>query len=108
MKTLIRNIKFGALIIGMSLLFSCSSSPVEVSAIGIGTVTRTLPLMAKAAKKYTGNKLSKYLKSSSATKTGSAPSNRKKSEPGKTVRVMPISIGMVGEFQLASAIDRSL
>ena len=108
MKTLIRKFKFGALIIGMSLLFSCSTNPVSVSEIGIGTVSRSIPVMAKAAKKYTGNKLSNYLKSSSATKTGSVPTNKKKSEPGKAIRVMPISIGMIGEFQLASSIDRSL
>ena len=106
MKTLIRNLKFGAVIVGMSLFFSCSTRPAMVSAIGIKTVNNAIPVMANAAKKYTGNKLSSFFKYSSATKKGSSLTKKKNADVRKTLRVMPISIGLTGEFQLASSIDR--
>jgi hypothetical protein len=106
MKTLIGNLKFGALIVSAMLLFSCSTRPVLVSAIGFKTVNSSVPVMANAAKKYTGNKLSSFFKYSSATKKGNSPTKKKNSDVRKTQRVRPISIGLTGDFQLASSIDR--
>ena len=106
MKTLNNKLKIGALIIAMMLFFSCNTRPVMVSAIGFKTVNSTVPVMANAAKKYTGNKLSSFFKYSSATKKGNSLTKKKNADVRKTLRILPISIGLTGEFQLASSIDR--
>ena len=106
MKTLNWKLKIGALIVGMMIFFSCSTRPDMVSAIGFKTVNSSVPVMANAAKKYTGNKLSSFFKYSSATKKGSSVTKKNIADVRKTLRVMPISIGLTGEFQLASSIDR--
>ncbi len=106
MKTLIKKLKFGVLLLGFATLSSCGNDATVVSAAGINVIHYTIPTLVITATKYARNKVSKYLKSSTTVKNGNGITGRKVEKAGCNYRVMPISIGIAGDVRLVSSTNR--
>ena len=103
MKTLIKKMKLGVLLTGLAILTSCGSDVNITAAASMNAIYRTIPTLAITATKYTGNKISKYLVNSSAAKSKTGLSDKKKERAGRSLKVMPISIGNAGGARLVSS-----
>jgi len=104
MKTLEIKLKFGIIIIGLVILFSCNTSPASVSAIGVNTINRSIPVIVTATTRYTGHQLTRFFKNSAAEKVkGEVIRNGKNKQ---IRRFIPISIGLTGEINTVSSIFR--
>ena len=103
MKTLITKFKFGVLLTGFVILVSCSNIPMA-STIEINAINRTIPAIAVTATKYSGNKISNFLKRPFASKTRKESTGRKNEKINRSHKaVMPITIGITGEARLVSS-----
>jgi hypothetical protein len=100
MKTLIKKLKLGVLLIALAVLTSCGSEVTITSVTSVNAIYRSIPTLALTATKYTGIKISKYFMHSSAAKVKTESSGKKMQSSGRSSKVMPISIGIVGETQL--------
>jgi uncharacterized protein YcfL len=96
MKTLIKKLNLGILIIGLVILTSCGSNPKIVTEAGINIVQRTFPSMATSVTKYTGIKISQYLKNSIVLKNENKRTAKNLEKAGRSRKVKPISIGVSG------------
>jgi hypothetical protein len=103
MKTLIKKLKLGVLLAGLVILTSCGRNITAISASGIDSIYRTIPSLAITATKYTGIKISKYFKNSSAAKNRSGSSGKKLEKTGPIRKAMPISIGITDSARLVSS-----
>ena len=103
MKTLIKKLKLGVLLIGLVILTSCGSDVTFTTEANVNAIYRTLPSLAITATKYTGNKISKYLMKSSAAKNSTGSTGKKMEKAGRNRNVMPISIGNAGGARLVSS-----
>ena len=95
--------KLGVLLTGLAILTSCGSDVSISSTASVNAFYRTIPSLAITATKYTGNKISKYLMNSSAAKNKTRLSDKKKERAGRSLQVMPISIGNAGGARLVSS-----
>ena len=100
MKTLIKKLKLGIPLIALVILTSCGSDVTITSVTSVNAIYRTIPTLALTATKYTGIKISKYFMHSSAAKVKTEMSGKKMQRSGRNLKVMPISIGIVGETRL--------
>ncbi len=103
MKTLIKKLKLGVLLVGLVILTSCGSDVTITSVASLNAIYRTIPSLAITATKYTGNKISKYFMNSSAAKNVKGLSGKKTEKAGLNRKVMPISIGNTGGARLVSS-----
>jgi len=99
MKTVIKKLKMGVLLTGLVLLASCGDNATVGSALGINVIYRTIPAVAKTVTKYSEDKISEYLKNSSAGK-GNKLSEKKVEKTGGTHKTKPISISVSREATL--------
>ena len=101
MKTLIKKLKMGFLMLGFVVMASCSNVINVVSATGINSIEKTNSSMAITATKYSWGKISKYLNNSSAAEKNNRLSGKKVEKTGRSRKVaMPISIGVAGSVRL--------
>jgi hypothetical protein len=100
MKTLIKKLKLGVALMALAILTSCGSEVTITSVTSLNAIYRTIPTLALTATKYTGIKISKYFMNSSAAKVKTERSDKKMQRSGKSQKVMPISIGIIGETRL--------
>jgi len=103
MKTLIKKLKIGILLTGLIMLASCDSNSIILSASGTRAIYRTIPSLAINATKYTGNKIAQYLKNSSESKKEFGLSLEKGEKPKRSLKAMPISIGIAEGARLVSS-----
>ena len=103
MKTLIMKLKLGVLLAGIIILTSCENTSTLVSVAGINAIHHTIPSLAIKATKYTGNKISNYLKNSYPVKKEIGKSGSNKGKASHSRKVMPISIGNAGGARLVSS-----
>jgi len=103
MKTLIKRLKLGVLLAGIIILTSCENTSNLVSVAGITAIQHTFPSLAIKATKYTGSKISNYLKNSYPVKKEIGKSGKNTSKAGHNRKVMPISIGVAGGARLVSS-----
>ena len=102
MKTLIKNLKLGILFTAAVLLVSCGNCQTAVTDLGSNAIHQTIPYMAFTATKFTGNRISEYLRNSSLNKNESNVNVKKQKKAGHSKIVMPITIGVTGA-RLASS-----
>ena len=100
MKTLIKKLKLGVPLLALVILTSCGSDVTITSVTSVNAIYRSIPTIALNATKYTGSKISKYFMNSSAAKSKTERSDKKMQRSGRNPKVMPISIGNVGETRL--------
>jgi hypothetical protein len=102
MKTLIKKLNLGILMIGLVILASCGRNYTAVSVAGINMVQSTIPSMVTTATKYTGLKISKYFKSSPEVKNENGPIGKKVEKTARSHKFMPITIGNPGACLISS------
>lgn len=102
MKTQIKKLNFVILLIGLVILTSCSNNITAVSVARINMIQRTIPSLAITATKYTGNKISKYFKNSSASKNKNGATSKKMEKARHNRKLMPITIGVTGARLVSS------
>ena len=102
MKTLIKKLNYGILIIGLAIFTSCGNNLNAVSVSGINVIQRTIPSLAITATKYTGIKISNYIRSASFTKNETEISAKKPEKTSRRHRFMPITIGVTGARMVSS------
>lgn len=102
MKTLIKKLNFGILMIGLVILTSCGNNITDVSVSGISMIQRTIPSLAINATKYTGLKISKYFKNSSVVKSENGSTGKKVEKAVHSHKFMPITIGNPGACLVSS------
>ena len=103
MKTRFMQLKLGVLLTGLVILTSCDYTSTLVSTAGINAIYSTIPSLAIKATKYTGYKISNYLKNPSETKNENGLTAKKIKKAGGNKKVMPISIGIPSGARLVSS-----
>jgi hypothetical protein len=106
MKTLIKKLKLGILLTGLIMLASCDSNSALLSAAGTNAIHRTIPSLAINATKFTGNKIAQYFKHSSVSKKENSLSGKRIEKPNRSLKAMPISIGVTEGARLVSTPGR--
>lgn len=105
MRTLIKKLKFGAVLTGFLFLSSCGSGSIGASEVGMIAINRTIPSLMITATKYTGNNISEYLNNSSAAKNENSEIVKKSRKATRSRMILPISIGFT-EAHLVSSPNR--
>jgi hypothetical protein len=93
MKTLIKKLKFGVLLTGVFFLASCNNNTTRVSAMGIQAVYRTIPSVVTTVTRYTENKITTYLRSTSVGKSEKISAKKANKAGSSNVKSKPVSIG---------------
>lgn len=106
METLIKKLKLGILLAGLVILTSCDNTSILVSTAGINAIHHTIPSLAIRATKYSGNKISKYLKNSSPVKKRISTPGKNEQKASRNRKALPISIGVTGGARLVTSADR--
>ena len=101
MKTLIKKLNIGFLMLGFIVMTSCSNVINIVSPTGFNSIEKTNSSMAITATKYSWGKKTKYVNNSSATEKSNGLSGKKVEKTSRSRKAtMPISIGVAGSVRL--------
>ena len=106
MKTLIKKLKFGVLLVAIVILTSCRNDINSLSVAGINTVYCAIPFVTKTTSTFVGNKISKYFKNFSTAKNEEKQTSKKKEIKKSNHKAMPITLGVIGGARLVSSNSR--
>jgi len=100
MKTVIKKLKLGVLLIGFVILSSCTNRIAIGTTMGIKVIYHTIPAVAVTVTQYSEHKISEYLKSSVVAKNEKVITGKKVEKKGNNRKIKPVSIGVAREVRL--------
>ena len=100
MKTAIKNLKFGVLLIAIVLLSSCGHNMDVNSALGFNVINRTIPVIEKKFTQLPETRIGNYLRSTSNSDKGNRVNLKKAEKPAYCPKVKPILISVHRDARL--------